>query len=163
MNCDVARLVDPFFNSNNWLGALPMKSRKLRIVWSVVWGVAAVLVGVMWVRSYFYLDRISRGGTGLVSMNGRLVTREVFNLNGEVMKAGKKVSTYNFGSVSIWTAPIGLLTPVNLGKKRPYWPWPAAAIAIGSVVWIPYRFSLRMLLIAMTLVAVGLGFYVWLR
>jgi len=31
----------------------PMKYRKLRIVWSVVWGIAAVLLCVLWMRSYW--------------------------------------------------------------------------------------------------------------
>ena len=30
----------------------PMKFRKLRIAWSVAWGVVAVLLCVLWVRSY---------------------------------------------------------------------------------------------------------------
>ena len=29
-----------------------MNSRKLRIAWSVVWGVVAVLLSVLWLRSY---------------------------------------------------------------------------------------------------------------
>lgn len=37
----------------------------------------------------------------------------------------------------------------------------AFAGAIIAAPWLPYRFSLRTLLIAMTLVAVGLGVYVW--
>src|SRR3954469_19542493 len=35
-----------------------MKHRKLRIVWSVVWGAVAVLLALLWVRSYLYHDRI---------------------------------------------------------------------------------------------------------
>src|SRR5689334_14765186 len=31
----------------------PARFRKLRIAWSVTWGVAAVLVCVLWVRSYW--------------------------------------------------------------------------------------------------------------
>ena len=30
----------------------PFHSRKLRIAWSVAWGVVAVLLCVLWVRSY---------------------------------------------------------------------------------------------------------------
>src|SRR3954469_25199078 len=34
----------------------PMKYRKLRIAWSVGWGVSAVLLMALWVRSYFIRD-----------------------------------------------------------------------------------------------------------
>src|SRR5262245_28767768 len=36
-----------------------MRFRKLRIAWSVVWGVVAVLLIALWVRSYWWLDSIS--------------------------------------------------------------------------------------------------------
>src|SRR5262245_32774785 len=35
-----------------------MKYRKLRIAWSVVWGVVAVLLCVLWVRSYWLSDNL---------------------------------------------------------------------------------------------------------
>lgn len=36
----------------------PMKDRKLRIAWSVVWGLAAVLLIALWVRSYSTNDHL---------------------------------------------------------------------------------------------------------
>src|SRR5262249_50695086 len=99
----------------------------------------------------------------VTSVNGALVTREVFNLNNEAMKAGQDVSEYRFGKVSVWMAPNGLLVPVGVGRKRPYLHLLVATVALGSVAWIPYRFSLRTLLITTTLVAVGLGLVVWWR
>ncbi len=41
-----------------------MKHRALRIAWSVAWGIAAVLLVVLWVRSYWWLDSISGSGPG---------------------------------------------------------------------------------------------------
>src|SRR5262245_56414702 len=35
-----------------------MKYRKLRIAWSVAWGLLAVLVCVLWVRSYWHYDYV---------------------------------------------------------------------------------------------------------
>ena len=35
-----------------WKLTLPMKFRKLRIAWSVVWGLMAVLLAVLWVRDH---------------------------------------------------------------------------------------------------------------
>src|SRR5262245_63247163 len=34
-----------------------MRFRKLRIAWSVAWGVVAVLLIVLWMRSYTWLDQ----------------------------------------------------------------------------------------------------------
>ena len=34
----------------------PMKHRKLRIAWSVAWGIAAVMLIALWVRSYWWRD-----------------------------------------------------------------------------------------------------------
>src|SRR3954462_321843 len=36
-----------------------MRFRKLRIAWSVIWGLACVLIVVFWGRSYWYADTIS--------------------------------------------------------------------------------------------------------
>jgi hypothetical protein len=37
-----------------------MKYRKLRIAWSVAWGIVAVLLIALWVRSYWVADVIGR-------------------------------------------------------------------------------------------------------
>jgi len=34
-----------------------MAYRKLRITWSVAWGMVAVLLCVLWVRSYWWMDQ----------------------------------------------------------------------------------------------------------
>src|SRR5262245_8875502 len=53
-----------------------MRFRKLRIAWSVVWGVAAVLLLVLWVRSYWRLDEFGCDGApsteAVISQNGTL-------------------------------------------------------------------------------------------
>jgi hypothetical protein len=138
-----------------------MKYGKLRIAWSVVWGVVALLLCALWERSYSHLDRIGFGQKALTSMNGQLVTGVVFNLNSDAMKAGHTVSTYLVGAISFWTAPIGVLDPVGRGARYPYWPWPVAAFVFTCVPWLRWRFNLRSLLIVMTLVAVGLGWAVY--
>src|SRR5689334_9944534 len=55
-----------------------MRFRKLRIAWSVFWGVACVLLVVLWVRSYSILDWCYFPATGaqvfhVQSANGRAV------------------------------------------------------------------------------------------
>src|SRR5690349_13539570 len=55
-----------------------MKFRKLRIAWSVFWGLACVLLVVLWVRSYWCADTVSintlwRGwAADITSFDGRL-------------------------------------------------------------------------------------------
>src|SRR5262245_51891917 len=43
-----------------------MKHRKLRIAWSVAWGLLAVLLCVLWVRSYWWYDQLTFGRPTLV-------------------------------------------------------------------------------------------------
>src|SRR4051812_34028569 len=40
-----------------------MRFRKLRIAWSAFWGLACVLLIVLWVRSYRWIDKVYRVGT----------------------------------------------------------------------------------------------------
>src|ERR1044072_1880010 len=54
-----------------------MTFRKLRIAWSVWWGLACVLLIVLWVRSYSHYDDLmihacGRSGGGCSSLEGRL-------------------------------------------------------------------------------------------
>jgi hypothetical protein len=54
-----------------------MKYRKPRIVWSVAWGIAAVLLAVLWVRSYFHGEGLlipvrPADGMRLASYRGRI-------------------------------------------------------------------------------------------
>ena len=44
----------------------------------------------------------------------------------------------------------------------PFWFLVMLSAAVGTIPWLTYRFSLRTLLIATTLVAVVLGLIVWL-
>src|SRR3954471_5078772 len=62
--------------SPSWRAKLeaPMKYRKLRIAWSVGWGLLAVLLTVLWVRSYLMTDEVL-GDTGGTEYT-QLVTQE---------------------------------------------------------------------------------------
>src|SRR3954470_16105716 len=55
----------------------PLRFRKLRIAWSVFWGLACVLLVVLWVRSYWRFDTVTawipeRGLTTSSSAVGRV-------------------------------------------------------------------------------------------
>jgi hypothetical protein len=159
-----------------------MKHRKLRIAWSVAWGIACVLLIVLWVRSYWWVDIVYY----------RPASKTLF-----LMRSDQ-------GAVSCgdWSDRVGTMgDPPSLGWTRRRWPfregtevancplfkrvfrWFDATSLFGYQlpVWFPtiffatfavapwivrdshWRFSLRTLLIATTLVAVLLGLIVWLR
>jgi hypothetical protein len=136
-----------------------MRFRKLRIAWSVAWGFAAVLLIVLWVRSYqdqemdwaywkcgyqHYVD--ARSDEGRVSI--------AFGFDGPRSTLRLFQSTRSFDYVH---------DPIERyrGILFPHWLSFAVATGFAVVPWIRWRFSLRTLLIATTLVAVALGFAVY--
>jgi hypothetical protein len=51
-----------------------MRFRKLRIPWSVAWGIACVLLVVLWVRSYWWSDITNRKSViNICSVEGKLL------------------------------------------------------------------------------------------
>jgi hypothetical protein len=141
-----------------------MKHRKLRIAWSVVWCIAAVLLCVLWARSYRQAHVLDNPhGYKIDVRQGTLVLRERVQ-----PPVPRPISL-----LPLWTEVAGA---VNW-----YGPWPSVAVA-SIPLWIPVaicsvlatspwllqlsrlrRFSIRTLLIATTLVAATLGLIVWLR
>jgi len=156
-----------------------MRFRKLRIAWSVVSGVACVLLIVMWVRSHWHLDGVAyrhppRLGVWLVSSNGQLRC--------EIERKPDNVAAFDGDADAyfVFNRPIeldpergngnGFLGFRLLGGSLmaipviPHW---FAVIVFGAMAVVlgygslPWRFSLRTLLIATTLVAVLLGVAVY--
>ena len=109
-----------------------IKHRKLCIAWSVVWGVLALLLCVLWVRSYWAAYQIAVLEFG----------PKDYLLTGE---RGEFVLSYGKSYLYV---PCWLVTIVPT--------------VFATSHWLPYRFSLRTLLIATTLVAVGLGVVMWM-
>jgi hypothetical protein len=146
-----------------------MRFRKLRIAWSVTWGIAAVLLCVLWVRSYWWID----------SMHIKLPDQRYFNSH-SIRGSTQWVFFHSYPPefhielleselVSTWLEgmdPVGdELFHFKFTRMRVHLPHWALIVAFGAqatVPWIPWRFSLRTLLIATTLVAVVLGIVVWL-
>jgi hypothetical protein len=117
----------------------PTRFRKLRIAWSVLWGVATVLLIVLWVVSHGRLDVVC-------------------------YQTAPQPTTPSAFHISALPHTFDLIP--SLGKvlvRIPIWVLvilAATLAAIPSFHW-PNRFSLRTLLIATTLVAVVLGLIVW--
>jgi hypothetical protein len=146
-----------------------MKYRKLRIAWSVVWGVMAVLLIVLWTRSYRVGDAIrcnpaySRG-VAIGSASGQL-TWATFDIN-KYPSITLGHESYLLDHIDFHTTKWGFSTSHELyytTRTVSHWLLVVPLAAIAAAPWIRWRFSLRTLLIATTLVAVGLGLIVWLR
>jgi hypothetical protein len=141
-----------------------MKYRKLRIAWTVAWGIAAVLLVGLWMRSYWWADLINiQYQWPCAVARGNAFYR--FNL--EWNSAFKR--RYEFRAFhteleveEIWL-PTGNFNVIGPSVTAPLWLIATASVVTSVFAWIPWRFSLRTLLIATTLVAVGLGLVVWLR
>jgi hypothetical protein len=142
-----------------------MEFRKLRIAWSVVWGVAAVLLIALWPRSYWYADDAARvqgcDVFGIESACGSLrpfKSKRVFVISENTWLYSSELLAYSnraykhstFG----WDAAD---YPDHFMAYVPHWLSATLTAMIASTPWLPYRFKLRTLLIATTLVAIVLG------
>jgi hypothetical protein len=158
-----------------------MRFRKLRIAWSVAWGVVCVLLIVLWVRSYWWYDTLaiypSSRSFGLGSIQGELVyattnfpstfgPQPEWAARSEYITAKTGFPLMKDGRPLPRTLGFGWFLDVNwLYLFVPHWFPMLVFVALAPASWIPRkdRFSLRTLLIATTLVAVVLGLIVWLR
>jgi hypothetical protein len=165
-----------------------MKYGKLRIAWSVAWGISALLVAVIWVRSYFTGHNFalggSRGSISRTSFRGQLGTLW-FPTSGIMSPPAmfSRFDSWPIGETSVveYNDGTGRPLPSYLGFKFnswisvsfpshcrllviPYWFPTLVCGIVGVLPWwrrLNGRFSIRTLLIATTLVAVGLGLIVW--
>jgi hypothetical protein len=124
-----------------------MRLRKLRIAWSVGWGLAAVALAGLWIRSHWRAD-ILYGYIPQVlpfaieSFDGRLT------LNRRAANQGWGLST---GSFDDWKKRTKVMRDFNasLGKRVrsiasvPHWLLAIPAFGLSAAPWIPWpqRFS----------------------
>ena len=156
-----------------------MKYRKLRIAWSAMCGTVCVLLLVLWVRSYWWIDNVigppyGSYRFGLASSKGWLTTRyrngtlspqafakwswksqthaDLENAYQQMERSIKgtnatfKRAAFQFGWKDDW------------GIQFPHWVPLILCGVLAGFVWIwPSNFSLRTLLIVITLIGVILG------
>jgi hypothetical protein len=147
-----------------------MKYRKLRIAWSVGWGVACLLLIALWVRSYGHYDYV----IGTVRQNTDGFGDRIYLLSGSGVLSYVQISrvyTIELKPLTyLWYPSDGRLDLWELtsdGEQLrisvPHWFALLLSIGLAAACWLrwPNRFSLRTLLIAMTLVAVVLGAMVY--
>jgi hypothetical protein len=146
---------------------------KLRIAWSVGCGIACVLLVVLWVRSYWHMDVFVFGGAPphgitISSLNGGVTLLYSLFRDGDVIEL----------RLWAWSQPVSIVQTLPgfdeacarfhvrqfLGGFEvvlPHWFVVGIVATFTSVPWLRWRFSLRTLLIATTLIAVVLGIIVW--
>ena len=145
-----------------------MRFRKLRIAWSVAWGLSCVLLIALWVRSYQWTDKVGRRSangrtTTFVSNRGSIkLLDDVINLPRKRIPAhGWQLSTGEYYHLAKPPA-FEWRTSGNFTVVRvPSWFLVFSLSGLGILPWLRWKYSLRTLLIAITLVAVGLGLVVY--
>ena len=156
-----------------------MKYRKLRIAWSVAWGVAFLILTALWTQD------------GGVYLHGYLPGVSSFAITSWCFPGSIWTDTISVGVIYGWHAQNGAQWEIGrialiMGEKPegfylsfdpnssglvaliPHWFLALAFVASALLPWTPTisrlrRFSLRTLLIATTLVAAGLGLIVCVK
>jgi hypothetical protein len=156
----------------------PRLIRGLRIAWSVWWGILCVLLVVLWVRSYWWVDSFQYWAgsrvAALDSQNSRLYlsgsTTGGANMQ-PLLRAEKlsEVETDLLNRIRLSENRFGFGKYMNLMLINtttlilPHWFPIVFSALLAALPWIRWssKFSLRTLLIATTLIAVVLGLVAW--
>jgi hypothetical protein len=151
-----------------------VKHRKLRIAWSAACGLAVLLLITLWVRSYRARDELILfyNKTSLIALQshpGRLIAYSDTFSAGEV--SDDYYSQWFHSQPASMDAEVRPATifPWFDGRRSnqaadveiPYWFLALTAAALSAAALPHWRFSLRTMLIAMTLVWALLGLIVW--
>jgi hypothetical protein len=153
----------------------PTRFRKLRIAWSVGCGITAVLLAVLWVRSYFWWDvatfRVPKyNGISMKSFQGQLVLKDTDLTSGIAWPTGMEARSANDYQVKFWesggTNWAKVMRPNNSSSVTLNHRTLIMIASVGLIMpWIKlrWRFSLRTMLVATTLVAAVLWLIMWRR
>jgi hypothetical protein len=146
-----------------------MKHRKLRTAWSVGWGIAAVLLVALWVRSHWSWDAAwIYTPTAELLIDAQSGETFLRYHTPPVSPKSEVIGVKSVPALDIFVMPPGsyagfrFIRSYGFGLFVPFWFLVIVATSLTVAPWITWKFSLRMLLIATTLVAVGLGLIVWL-
>ena len=163
----------------------PQLALSLRITWTAFWGVAAVAALIFWCRSFKWQDVVNIRIVGGSYFN--FISNDALTLG--VQNALTDPQIKDIFPTSRWTmvsdiyvtddpAILALMPPPRphwgftysgapypyLGITTPHWFQTCIAAALAIAPWrrsLRCRFSLRTLLIAITLIALGLGTIIW--
>jgi hypothetical protein len=142
-----------------------MRFRKLRIAWSVLWGVLAVLLCVLWVRSYAHSDLVDvpfgSSKSFRITIDPGMIWTAKIDMPSEWNFESEPVSRKHELLASIYRHGFAFSgADSEFAIALPFWLYVIFSILVGSLSWIP-RFSLRTLLIATTLLALIMGLVVY--
>ena len=141
----------------------PIRYRRLRIAWSVVWGLAAVLLCVLWVRSFWAADALRHctPSTRYISASSEFGSIELANLPSTPAVRGWDYHRRAPLKAPWWRCVLGDFDYMSHKDSWivtvPFWLPTIGLLTVGISPYLLWRFSLRTLLIATTLIAVVLG------
>jgi len=150
----------------------PTRFRRLRIAVSVFFGVVIVVFATLWVRSYRGEDVICVPTLGRYFRLNSVPGRIYFSLQYVGRKFWSNHSWKGNGSAAVELRHaisdryemFGFALREKNGTSYvhvPHWFLVSAAAAAAISPWLRWKYSLRTLLVAITLVAVVLGLAVW--
>jgi hypothetical protein len=150
----------------------PGLMRGIKITWTVFCGIACVLLIVLWVRSLGAEDRLTGHLSGshvfrIYSSRGCLI----YYVPGTLGPPNSYAWRSAFGAefwLQVSDSRVASVPRVHLQSQEkwitlPYWLLVGLCAVVTAAPWLRWRFTLRTLLIATTLIAVALGLIVWLR
>jgi hypothetical protein len=138
-----------------------IRFRKLRVAWSVLASGACIFLIVFWVRSFRIADSL------IEIRNGRFYqfssVRGELAFDSRAPYAHPPNRSWTLAQLNIsddWHVPANILC-FRFGAPNssmiPYWFVLLLAAIVGTVPWIRWSFSLRTMLIAVTVIAALLG------
>jgi hypothetical protein len=139
--------------------------RYLRIAFSAFCVTACLLLIILWARSYFGMDRLQVPWLGMQTLSFySFQGKFTFDAAGDPGRSFSWLDTdyrHSFdANVRAWSWDV----PKGSGSEALLLPYclPVLLFAtLAAAPWLRWRFSLRTLLVGMTLVAVGLGLIVY--
>jgi hypothetical protein len=137
----------------------PRLVRALRIAFSAGCGIVAVLLVVLWVRSYWWAEAIDSSlfGRHVVTQSYKGVVTIVTSKSDVVPLKHYRWQEFDSGYLLLNSH----LEVPNTKYILPYWAATAIALLLTAAPWSRWHLTFGTLLIATTLVAVGLGLIVW--
>jgi hypothetical protein len=147
-----------------------MKYRYLRIAFSCTCGIAAVLLIVLWVRSYrvgewvtirysenadvFVWSTVGQIRVGWELTSGERVGYSRIIQSPQDRRMPSKMNFLGFGTASIWGISFAAV---------PQWFPLVLVVTLGTVPWLRWHFRLRTVLISITLIGLILGLIIATR
>lgn len=140
-----------------------MRFRKLRIAWSIVLGVLGVMLIVLWVRSYRTQDvlHIQRPRKCYIHSTCGVFTSTFFPSFHDNAELEWSSRDPNVPEHTWWFryCPSGIYSWYVI--TIPHWFVILISTIAAAIPWLSRRFSLRTLLITITLVALALSLTTW--